>query len=68
MNDMGRFRQAVVRWAAGGAGAAEAGASAREAAARAGLRTVVLVEGGSDQVAVEALAARHGRDLDGEGV
>jgi hypothetical protein len=28
----------------------------------------VLVEGGSDQVAVESLAARHGRDLDAEGV
>jgi hypothetical protein len=68
MNDMGRFRQAVVAWAAGGAEASGAGASARELAAGAGLRTVVLVEGGSDQVAVEALAARHGRDLDVEGV
>ncbi|MFE9681113.1 TOPRIM nucleotidyl transferase/hydrolase domain-containing protein [Streptomyces sp. NPDC006285] len=68
MNDMGRFRQAVVEWAAGGAEASGAGAAARELAAGAGLRTVVLVEGGSDQVAVEALAARHGRDLDMEGV
>ncbi|BCL26753.1 TOPRIM nucleotidyl transferase/hydrolase domain-containing protein [Streptomyces aurantiacus] len=68
MNDMGRFRQAVVAWAAGGAEASGAGASARELAAGVGLRTVVLVEGGSDQVAVEALAARHGRNLDDEGV
>ena len=32
------------------------------------LRAVVLVEGISDRVAVEALAARHGRDLDAERV
>ena len=31
-------------------------------------RAVVLVEGKSDQIAVETLAARIGRDLDGEGV
>lgn len=31
-------------------------------------RVVVLVEGVSDQVAVETLAARHGRDLASEGV
>jgi hypothetical protein len=31
-------------------------------------RTVVLVEGVSDRLAVEALAARHGRDLAAEGV
>jgi predicted ATP-dependent endonuclease of OLD family len=31
-------------------------------------RAVVLVEGVSDQLAVEALAARRGRDLDAEGV
>ncbi|WP_413759467.1 TOPRIM nucleotidyl transferase/hydrolase domain-containing protein [Streptomyces sp. MMBL 11-3] len=68
MGDMGRFRRAVVEWAAGGAGAAAAGVRARELADGAGLRTVVLVEGGSDQVAVEALAARQGRDLDAEGV
>jgi len=34
----------------------------------AGARAVVLVEGVSDQAAVEALARRRGRDLDGEGV
>ncbi|MEV0218808.1 ATP-dependent endonuclease [Streptomyces sp. NPDC050704] len=68
MKDMGRFRRTVVEWAAGGAGASAAAAAARELAAGAGVRTVVLVEGGSDQVAVEALAARRGRDLDAEGV
>ena len=31
-------------------------------------RTVVLVEGVSDQIAVETLAGRHGRDLAAEGV
>jgi hypothetical protein len=34
----------------------------------AALRTVVLVEGTSDLVALEALAERRGRDLDAEGV
>ena len=33
-----------------------------------GVRAVVLVEGVSDQAAVEALARRRGRDLDSEGV
>ena len=32
------------------------------------MRAVVLVEGVSDRVAVETLAARHGRDLGAEGV
>jgi hypothetical protein len=41
----------------------------RRALARAGdARAIVLVEGISDQVALETLAARRGRDLDGEGV
>jgi hypothetical protein len=31
-------------------------------------RAVILVEGVSDQLAVEALAARRGRDLDGQGI
>ena len=65
---MGRFRQAVVEWAAGGVRASSAAVAARELAGDVGLRTVVLVEGGSDQVAVESLAARRGRDLDAEGV
>ncbi|WP_345492624.1 ATP-dependent endonuclease [Streptomyces roseoviridis] len=66
MDELGRFRRAVARWAAGGAGAADAAAEARERAA--GVRTVVLVEGDSDQVALDVLAARHGRDLGAEGV
>lgn len=33
-----------------------------------GARVVVLVEGVSDQIAVETLALRHGRDLEAEGV
>jgi hypothetical protein len=37
-------------------------------AADVGARAVVLVEGTSDQLALEALAARRGRDLDAEGV
>ena len=36
--------------------------------AEAELRSVVLVEGPSDAAAVEALARRHSRDLDAEGV
>jgi hypothetical protein len=36
--------------------------------ARSGLRAVVLVEGISDQVAVEALAERRGRSLEAEGI
>jgi hypothetical protein len=31
-------------------------------------RAIVLVEGFSDQIALETLAARRGRDLDGEGI
>lgn len=61
------FRAAVHAWAAGGADAPAAAAVARGLAGK-GLRTVVLVEGVSDQTAVEALAARHRRDLTAEGV
>jgi hypothetical protein len=44
-------------------------ASAEHALApRADARAVVLVEGISDRIALEALAERHGRDLAGEGV
>ncbi|MEU8679021.1 TOPRIM nucleotidyl transferase/hydrolase domain-containing protein [Streptomyces sp. NPDC048560] len=66
MDDLRRFGLAVVTWAAGGAEAAAAAAEARELAG--GVRTIVLVEGSSDQVALEVLAARHGRDLGAEGV
>ncbi|MEZ0069341.1 hypothetical protein ABIA32_005385 [Streptacidiphilus sp. MAP12-20] len=68
MGATGQFRQAVVAWAAGGADAHAAAALARGLAAEVGFRAVVLVEGASDQAAVEALALRRGRDLDGERV
>ncbi|MFD9244752.1 TOPRIM nucleotidyl transferase/hydrolase domain-containing protein [Streptomyces sp. NPDC059556] len=64
----GRFRAAVREWAADGAQASAAAAVARALAAGTGLRTAVLVEGVSDHVALDALAARHGRSLDAEGI
>ena len=67
MPELERFRAAVGGWAAGGPSAAAAEAAARGLAGDA-VGTVVLVEGVSDQSAVEALAARRGRDLAGEGV
>lgn len=67
MLDSQRLRAALATWAAGGPPAPAAVAVARSLAGE-GLNTVVLVEGVSDLVAVEALAARHGRDLAGEGV
>ncbi|MET7456832.1 ATP-dependent endonuclease [Streptomyces sp. NPDC005574] len=67
MDESRRFGRALIAWAAGGAGASAAAAVARELAGGA-VRTVVLVEGSSDHAAVEALAARYGRDLDAEGV
>ncbi|MCF1594570.1 TOPRIM nucleotidyl transferase/hydrolase domain-containing protein [Streptomyces muensis] len=67
MADMGAFRDAVTSWAAGSPGG-PAGALAGELAARVGVRTAVLLEGPSDLAAVEALAARHGRDLSAEGI
>jgi hypothetical protein len=65
--DLECFRTAVIAWAAGGADASAAAELARDLA-RDGLGTVVLVEGVSDRSAVEALAARLGRDLAAEGV
>ena len=52
MNDKQRFQLAAVESLAGGVD----------------LRTVVLVEGSSDQVALEALAERRGRELAAEGI
>ncbi|MFD0151308.1 TOPRIM nucleotidyl transferase/hydrolase domain-containing protein [Streptomyces sp. NPDC055721] len=63
MVEMEAFRAAVGDWASGGPGE-----PARELAERLGIRTVVLLEGLSDLAAVEALAARRGRDLAAEGV
>lgn len=63
-----RFQAAAVAWAAGGEGAADAAATARELAVHSGMRTAVLVEGVSDRTAVRTLAALRGIDLDAEGV
>jgi hypothetical protein len=68
VTDVRRFRAAVIAWAANGADARAAAAAAHELATRIDLRTVVLVEGVSDQIAFETLATRRDRDLDGEGV
>jgi hypothetical protein len=67
MPDLSRFGAAVRAWAAGGPDASEAAAVAG-ALARDGLAAVVLVEGVSDQGALEALAVRRHRDLAGDGV
>jgi hypothetical protein len=62
-----RFHLAEVEGAAGGRGAPLVAAShALDAGVE--LRAVVLVEGISDQYAVEALAQRRGRDLEAEGI
>ena len=53
-------------YVSGPAAATEATAAALARADEA--RAVVLVEGVSDQIAVETLAGRCGRDLTGEGV
>ncbi|MFI6938030.1 TOPRIM nucleotidyl transferase/hydrolase domain-containing protein [Streptomyces sp. NPDC050418] len=72
MTDMGQFRRAVTQWAAQRteeqAEEPEAAVRARELAGRIGLRAVVLVEGDSDLRALDALAARRGRDLEAEAV
>ncbi|MFI2608403.1 TOPRIM nucleotidyl transferase/hydrolase domain-containing protein [Kitasatospora sp. NPDC018619] len=67
MVEMRVFREAVLGRAAG-EGGGPAGGLAGELAGRLEVRTAVLVEGQSDLAAVEALAARHGRDLAAEGV
>ncbi|MFH8472068.1 TOPRIM nucleotidyl transferase/hydrolase domain-containing protein [Streptomyces sp. NPDC018000] len=67
MDELRRFCSALVAWAAGGPEAGAAASVARELAGG-GVRTIVLVEGSSDQVALEALATRYGRDLGAEGV
>ena len=59
---------AAVTEAAGGGSAALMAAAARARDPAAGACSVVLVEGMSDQAALRTLAARRGRDLDGEGV
>ncbi|MET8019263.1 TOPRIM nucleotidyl transferase/hydrolase domain-containing protein [Streptomyces decoyicus] len=63
MADMRVFQEAVTSWATGGPDG-----PARDLAESLGVRTAVLLEGLSDLAAVEALAARRGRDLAAEGV
>ena len=67
MDDESVARFAEVTEAAGGSSAALAAAVAR-AGHNPGSVAVVLVEGMSDQAALETLAARRGRDLRAEGV
>lgn len=62
-----RFQPATAEFAAG-AGGAPTLAAAHAQAAAADARAVVLVEGTSDQFALEAVAGRRGRDLSAEGV
>src|SRR4029077_18551753 len=67
VRDLERFRAAVGAWAAGGTNA-PADVVVGGALTGEGLATVVLVEGISDQHAVEALAVRQHRDLADEGI
>ncbi|MGA5818035.1 TOPRIM nucleotidyl transferase/hydrolase domain-containing protein [Kitasatospora sp. NPDC094028] len=63
MADPTPFQSAVSAWVFDGPGE-----PARRLAAELGARTAVLLEGLSDAAALDALAARHGRDLAAEGV
>jgi len=63
VNDKQRFQLAAVESLAGGAAAPLAAGAAHALAASVDPQTVVLVEGSSDQVALQALAARRGLDL-----
>ena len=68
MNDKQRFQLAAVESLAGGRDAPLVAAAAHALAPSVAPQTVVLVEGSSDQVALEALAERGGRDLAAEGI
>ncbi len=68
MDDESLARLIAVTGPAGGGNAALAAAAARVRAAAAGSYAVILVEGVSDQVALETLAARRGQDLARDGV
>ena len=61
-------RLVAVTGPAGSSNGALAAAAAYARQAAAGSCAVILVEGVSDQAAIESLAARRGRDLGGEGV
>jgi hypothetical protein len=68
VTDQQRFQRAAVESLVGGDGARLEAAAAHALAAGVDPQTVVLVEGISDQVALQALAARRGRDLAAEGI
>ena len=68
MNDKRRFHPPAVEPADGGGGTPLVGAAAHALATGADSRAVVLVEGVSDQVALEALAERRGRNLSAEDI
>jgi hypothetical protein len=68
MHDKRRFQLAAVESLAGGGEAPMVAAAAHALAARVDPRTVVLVEGSSDQVALQALAEHRGRDLAAEAI
>ena len=68
MNDKQRFQLAAVESHTSDGEARLVAAAAHALAASVDPQTVVLVEGSSDQVALQALAARRGRDLAAEGI
>ncbi len=68
MNDKRRFHPPAVEPADGGGGTQLVAAAAHALATGADSRAVVLVEGVSDQVALEALAERRGRNLSAEDI
>ena len=68
MNDKRRFHPPARQPADGGGGTPLVAAAAHALATGADSRAVVLVEGVSDQVALEALAERRGRNLSAEDI
>ena len=68
MDDKQRFPLAAVQPQAGDGKARLGAAAGHGLAPGVDPQTVVLVEGSSDQVALEALAERRGRDLAAEGI
>jgi hypothetical protein len=68
VNDKQRSQLTAVESLAGGGEARLVAAATHALAASVDPQTVVLVEGISDQVALQALAARHGRELAAEGI
>jgi hypothetical protein len=68
VNDKRRFHPPAVEPADGGGGTPLVPSTAHTLASGADSRAVVLVEGVSDQVALEALAERRGRNLSAEDI